>query len=140
MRQSARVTAGEPELHCWCPTCQLPTRVRVPLHIGSPSGPPAGLLEICPGCGTGHDRPSVTAADAPRERRRPLVQLAHAVHGRACRRRARPATGCAHDTCPWPGLHRNQHTMAGDDGTWTFLFCTRRHMRAWADQHHFTLQ
>lgn len=140
MLRAPQILAGEPQLHCWCPVCQLPSRVRVPLHIGSLGTPPASVLEICPGCGTGHDRPSVniTAPDAPRGWH-PLTALAHALHAWACRRRGLAAIGCAHRDCRWPGLYRHQHQMTGEDGTWRFLFCTRRHKRAWLAENHFHL-
>ena len=126
------VVAGEPELHAWCAVCQAATRVRVPLHIGSLGAPLAGVLEICPGCGTGHDRPSVNVAAAPRQCRRALVALAHAVHRRHCERQGRPAVGCAHADCPWPGLYRHQIEIPGDDGMWRLFFCRNRHRRTWA--------
>lgn len=135
------LVAGEPELYCWCPVCQMPTRLRVPLHLGDTSTPAAAVLEICPGCGTGHNRPSVTVADTPRERRPygPLIALARTVHRWACERRGRRALGCAHRDCHWPGLWRNQFEMTGDDGTWRYVFCTSRHRRAWAVDHRIRL-
>lgn len=132
MRRTRAVHAGEPQLHCWCPVCHLPSRVRVPLHISGLGTAPAAVLEICPGCGTGHDRPNVTLTDPPKERRRPLVAAAHTVHQWVCRRRGQPSVGCAHRDCPWPGLYRHRHEMPGEDGTWHLFFCTRRHRRAWA--------
>jgi hypothetical protein len=141
VRRAPRIVAGEPELHRWCPVCQLPSRVSVPLHLDHLGAPPAGVLEICPGCGTGHDRPSIATAiaDQPGPHRRLLPAVAHAIHARLCRRRGQRAVGCAHRDCPWPGLYRNQRQMVGEDGTWRFLFCTRRHLRAWARDYQFTL-
>lgn len=132
MRRTPTIVAGEPDLHAWCPVCQLPTRVRVPLHLGHTGGQPTAVLEICPGCGTGHDRPSIAVTEPPRERRRPLVAAVHAAHQWACRRRGRPSLGCAHRDCPWPGLYRKQHAIPGEDGTWRLFFCSKRHRRAWA--------
>lgn len=140
MRRPPQIVAGEPELHTWCPTCQMPTRVRVPLHHVSLGTSPDAVLEICPGCGTGHDRPALTIVPTPRATMgNPLVAAAHTLHARLCRRHGRRALGCAYRDCRWPGLYRNQHQMPGDEGVWRFLFCTRRHRRAWARENHFTL-
>lgn len=141
MLRSHVIVAGEPELHTWCPVCLLPTRVRVPLHIGAVSGPPAALLEICPGCGTGHDRPSINAAAAPRRpRQRNLVlAVAHAVHRWVCRRRGRISRVCAHGDCRLPGLYRHEHTISTDEGTWRYVFCIARHRRAWGAAHGITI-
>jgi hypothetical protein len=133
--RTPEIVAGDPELHCWCRVCQMPSRVRIPLHLDAVSTMPAAVLEICPGCGTGHDRPSVTAMPLPRERISPLVAAAHTVNRWFQRRRGRPALGCAHRDCPWPGTYRHQHEMLGDEGRWTYHFCTRRHRAAWAADH-----
>lgn len=139
MRSSREIVAGEPELHCWCPVCQIPSRVRVPLYLDTTGTDPVAVLEICPGCGTGHDRPSVSVSPTPRPRPRPLVALAHAVHARLCRRRGLRALGCAHRDCPWPGQYRHKHQLLGDEGTWSYLFCTKRHRTAWAADHQLRL-
>ena len=129
------IVAGEPEYHCWCATCGTPTRLRIPLHAGTTAGPVVNVLEVCPGCGTGHDRPSVTITRAPRERQRrghPLARLARALHGRMCARKGLRPLGCAHGDCRWPGLYRHEHAIEGEDGTWRYLFCRKSHQRAWA--------
>ena len=133
MRRSPTIVAGEAELNCWCSVCQLPTRLRVPLHINGPGTAPAGVLEICPGCGTGHDRPSVVVAASPQQKphRHPLVALAHAAHRWLCGRRGLVPRVCAHRDCRWPGLHRHEHTIRTDEGAWRYVFCTDRHRRAW---------
>jgi hypothetical protein len=135
------VVAGEPTLHQWCPVCRLPSRVRVTLHIGDRRAPVAGVLEICPGCGTGHDRPSVAMTRPEREPRpwRPLVGLAWGVHRWACGRRGVRPLDCAHGDCRWPGRYRHEHEIAGEDGTWRYLFCSDRHRRAWAAEHRIRL-
>lgn len=134
------IVAGDPQLHCWCPVCQLPSRVRVPLHLHTVDSAPAAVLEICPGCGTGHDRPSVAISPLPREPVRPLVAAAHALSRWIHKRRGLPALGCAHGDCPWPGRYRRQHEMPGEDGLWRYLFCTARHRRQWAADHLIRLQ
>lgn len=133
----ADIVAGEPELHSWCPVCLLSIRLRIPLHFGDVGGPLAAVLEICPGCGTGHDRPSVTATAAPRQplQWNPLLAVAHAAHRWVCGRTGRISRVCAHGDCRWPGLYRHEHTIAGDEGTWRYVFCTRRHHNAWAARH-----
>lgn len=137
MGRTVHVVAGEPDLNCWCPVCQLPIRLRVPLHLDDTSGTSVGVLEICPGCGTGHDRPSTTVSPAPaRQRRaiprRPLLATVRAVHRWACRRSGRIPRLCAHGDCQRPGLYRHEHAIEADEGTWRYVFCTRRHRRAWA--------
>ena len=141
MRRPLHIAAGEPELHQWCSVCQLPTRVRVPLHIGSVGAPVAAVLEICPGCGTGHDRPSVAVADVPRQPREwhPVVAAAHVVHRWACRRRGLASRVCAYGACRWPGLYRNEHSIEGDEGQWRYVFCTGRHQRRWAAENYIVL-
>lgn len=141
MGRTLHVVAGEPELHTWCHVCQLPTRVRIPLHIGNPAGPSVSVLEICPGCGTGHDRPSVNVTAAPRAPRQwhPLLAIAHAAHRWVCGRTGRISRPCAHGDCRLPGLYRHEHTIGTDDGTWRYVFCTRRHRRAWAVQHRIVI-
>src|SRR5262252_1721482 len=94
------VTAGEPELGAWCPVCLAPTRLRVPLQQGSQD---VGTLEVCPGCGTGYDRPSVVVtASSSRERgpRHPVAAMARLAHRWACQRRGLPELACAHGDCP----------------------------------------
>lgn len=129
------IVVGDPELHCWCPVCGAPTRMRIPLHLDVVGSTPTAVLEICPGCGTGHDRPSVAVTPVPRQRTSPVVAAAHAVNRWLQRRHGRPALGCAHRDCPWPGRHRHQHEMTGDEGRWTYHFCTGRHRIAWAADH-----
>jgi hypothetical protein len=119
--------------------CRLPSRIRIPLHIGSLTAAVAGVLEICPGCGTGHDRPAVTATSTPLPRVNPVVRIAHGVHAWWCRRRGVKPLGCAHGACPWPGRYGHVHVMAGDEGTWRYVFCSRRHRRAWAIEHRIRL-
>lgn len=137
--RSPAIIAGDPELHCWCPVCQLPSRLRIPLHLGAVSTTPAAVVEICPGCGTGHDRPSVTTTALPRERINPIVAAAHTLSRWIHRRRGLPAVGCAHRDCPWPGRYSLAHEMVGDEGLWRYLFCTKRHRRAWAANHRIPL-
>lgn len=137
------ITAGEPELRAWCSVCQLPTRLRLPLHAGDLTGPVVAVLEICPGCGTGHDRPSVNLVPVPRGPRQregnPLTRLARHAHARICRRSGRPALACAYADCQWPGLHRNTAEVPGDDGTWRYVFCRPSHKRRWAAEHAIVL-
>lgn len=136
------VTAGEVERNAWCPVCLAPTRLRVHLEQ---AGRPAGVLEICPGCGTGHDRASVAVTPGAGERpTRPrpgnsVAALACRVHRWACRRRGRIAVECAHGDCPWPGLWWHVHRMSGGEGEWSYLFCRPSHRRAWAAGHGLTL-
>lgn len=132
-RRSVTVTAGEVEHHTWCAVCQAPMRLRVPLIQ---RGQQVATLEVCPGCGSGHDRAYAGVTPAPRTHPLPsLPRLARSLHGWRCRRKSRPALECAHGDCPWPGLWRNVLEMDGDDGTWKFLFCTRRHRSHWAREH-----
>ncbi len=140
-RHRVTIVAGEPEFHCWCQVCQTPTRVRIPLHHRTTASPAVNVLEMCPGCGTGHDRPSVNVTRPPRERSRGhlLARLARALHGRACARRGLRALGCAHQDCQWPGLYRHEHSIPGEDGTWRYMFCRASHRRAWAEANRLVL-
>lgn len=123
------VQVGEPELNCWCHTCQLPIRLRVALSCGPH---PAGWLEICPGCGAGHAQPHVSL-QAPA----PEPWWRRSLH--ALRSARQPSTGCAYGSCRRRGRARHQHQMPGDDGMWRYLFCTARHKRAWATGHRMRL-
>jgi hypothetical protein len=53
------IAAGEPELACWCAVCLTPTQLRVDLTV---DGEIVAILEICPGCGTGHPNPTVPSS------------------------------------------------------------------------------
>lgn len=134
------IIAGGITLHAWCNPCQAPTRIRIPLHLGSTASPAVNVLEVCPGCGTGHDRPNVEVTPAREAPRGHLIaRLARALHARSCRRKGRLALGCAYGDCQWPGLWRLEHAMDGDEGTWRYLFCTKRHRRSWAADHQLRL-
>jgi hypothetical protein len=133
--ETLTVTAGDVEHHAWCAACQSPTRLRIPLAL---AGQPAGTLEVCPGCGTGHDRAYAGVTPAPKGPRtlpHPVAALAKAAHGYACRRSGVPALECAHGDCPWPGLWRHVLELDGEDGTWRYVFCSLRHCRRWAAEH-----
>lgn len=132
------ITAGEPEHGLWCQVCQDATRVRVPLFA---DGVPAGGIEFCPGCGTGHDKPGVYAVPqmpvipATRYARDTgpwLPRLARSLHRRACKRSGMIATECAYGQCRWPGLWRNVLEVPGDEGTWRYVFCRASHRELWA--------
>lgn len=152
------IAAAEPETGAWCPVCLMPSRVRIPLHDGATDGPLVATLEVCPGCGTGHDRPSATVTTGILGRKgkdrnhslepgggtqsagltysgHPVVVFASKLHALACRRKGLPALECAHGDCHWPGLWRHEHAIDGDEGTWRYVFCRRSHKRAWAAEH-----
>lgn len=99
----------------WCVNCQLPTRLYVPLHDGSPTGPLLGVLEVCPGCGANHATPSVTVTPPSRRWLR--------------RRREGPL--CAFGDCQRPGNADCTHKLRGDEGTTTYLFCKPAHRNTW---------
>lgn len=140
-RRSVTITAGEPQQGAWCPVCLMHTRLRVPLR--SATGSPLGTLEICPGCGTGHDRYSASITPPSRRRwrlpRHPLAGTARAVHGWRCARHGTQALECAYGDCPWPGLPRHTTAVEGDGGTWRYVFCRRTHRRAWAQENGIAL-
>lgn len=135
--------AGEPEFYLWCAVCQDSTRVRVRLRANSL---PAGCLEMCAGCGSGHDRPGVYLVDQTGlEPATPMAadQAAPAFLARikayaswlaaAVTRRARPRRSvCAYGDCWLPGRRSVSYSMPGEEGTWTYRFCTKRHRVAWA--------
>jgi hypothetical protein len=134
------ITAGEAIRHTWCPICQEPWRVRIPLLV---NGEPCGGIEVCPGCGSVHDKPGVyITPPAPDTPGAPLTapgattpllpRLACTLHSRRCRRKGLRSPGCALGDCPWPGLWRHAVPFDEDDGVTTYLFCRKRHKRAWA--------
>jgi hypothetical protein len=132
--EPVRITAGEPEHGAWCAVCQLPTRLRVPLFTG-PATRPSAVLEICPGCGSGHDQSAAYIEPVPETAAVAKVRWRHAVaaalHRRACERNGLIPRDCAWGDCPWPGLWRNEVSMEGEDGTWRYVFCRKAHQRRW---------
>jgi hypothetical protein len=125
------ITAGEPEQGAWCPVCLLPTRLRVPLFA---DGRPCGGLEICPGCGTGHDRPAsyVTPA-APQDRivafqatQPPAGWLRNLLH-------RGDGPGCAFGNCRRGGSRKHEYVIPADEGTYRYWFCRNAHRDAWCE-------
>jgi len=117
------ITAGDCEPHTWCGTCQAPSRVRLNLHDGTPGGPLLAVVEVCPGCGSNHATPRVEVVPASPG----LIARLRSAGQRD------PAELCAHGDCrkrAEPGI---THSIAGDEGTWTYRFCSRPHRQAWAD-------
>lgn len=124
-----------PSERTWCEPCQLPSRMRVPVHDGTPSGPMLGVLELCASCGGGTTAPHITITPPlPGVRRGPAVWLARKAHGLACRRNGVPALACAYGDCQWPGLWRREYAISGDEGTTRYVFCRRGHQQAWRAQ------
>jgi len=121
------------EDHAWCPVCQAPWRVRVPLLLG---GKPVGTVEACPGCGSNHAQPSVTVTPAPRQPlrlpRHPLAAAASALHRWRCSKDGLTSPGCAYESCRWPGRWGCTYEVSADDGVYRYLFCGPRHRAAWA--------
>lgn len=123
-RQSVTVVAGECEPHTWCGNCQAATRVRLALHDGSPSGPPLAVIEVCPGCGANHATPNVSVTPEP-----------PSLLGRLRRTPRDESAVCAFGDCRKTGKREHAHEVVGDEGTWTYVFCSGKHKRAWADAH-----
>lgn len=126
------ITAGEPEPGAWCPVCLEPWRLRIPLFL---NGELSTVLEICPGCGTGHDKSAaytvpVTHGPEPE----PLPPSRRQRLAASIRERLRPADErdqCGYGTCPRRASDRHCHVLAYDEGRMTFRFCGERHRRAW---------
>ena len=122
------ITYGDPETGAYCSRCQAPTRLRLPVFA---DGRPAGGLEICPGCGTGHDRPAAYAIgppDAPEPPEPPPVPLYERLTARLRRE--------DHGTCERAHCARKARRTAydWDDGygtAITYWFCRRAHRAAW---------
>jgi hypothetical protein len=121
----------------WCATCQLPTRLRIPLHAGSQDGQLLAELEVCPGCGANHATPMITVTQKQRHRfslRHPVASVATAVNRADCEARGVPAAGCAYGDCPMPGSWDTTWVLREDIGTTTYLFCRPDHKTAWLQE------
>jgi len=131
------IVAGETLASSWCGTCQLPTRVRVPLHDRSPDGQLLAVLELCPGCGANHATPMITVTQ-PRRRwfslRHPAAAVATAVNRRDCETRGLTPAGCAYGDCPMPGSWDETWRLREDEGTTVYLFCKPGHRQAWLQE------
>jgi hypothetical protein len=129
------ITAGETVTSTWCATCQLPTRLRIPLHASSPAGPLLAVLELCPGCGANHATPMITVTPVPRRRwfrlRHPVASVATVIARQDCEARGVPPAGCAHGDCPMPGSWDCTWKLREDEGTTTYLFCKPAHRTEW---------
>lgn len=125
------ITAGEPEGGIWCQPCQQPSRWGIPLFL---DGQPAGGLELCLGCGTGHDRPGryiVTAeggAAAPEAAREPLTARLRLP------RRKRPGGLCEHSHCARQARMVLHHWSDGWGDSRDYFFCSRRHRTMWREE------
>ena len=131
------IVAGEPRHGVWCPACNEPVRVRVPLHIGHLQAPVAAYLEVCALCGHSYIPALPVVALVPQthpwwhRRPRPVLAAAWRVHRRLAARDHRPAAGCALGACPRPGWHACCWFQRTDDGVIRWVFCGRRHRRQW---------
>jgi hypothetical protein len=131
------IAAGATALAGWCATCQLPTRVTVPVHAGTPGGPLLGTVELCPGCGANHATPMVTVTPARRGRfrfRHPVASVAAMAARHDSEARGLPAVECAYGDCPMPGSWDRTWRMQEDAGTTTWLFCKPAHRTAWLEE------
>jgi hypothetical protein len=136
-RRTVTIAAGETELATWCATCQLPTRVRVPLYDGSAAGPLLAVFELCPGCGANHATPMIAVTPVKRGRlslRHPVAAAANAANRRDCEARGVPAVECAYGDCRMPGLWDCTWKLREDEGTTTYLFCKDAHKTAWLEE------
>lgn len=112
-----------------------PWRLRIPLFA---DGELATVLEICPGCGTGHDKSAaytVPVAEGPQpEPVTPRLPLPYRLIA-AMRERCRPAdetAQCAYGSCRRRARDRHCHVLPVEDGTIRYRFCRNAHRRAWA--------
>jgi hypothetical protein len=128
------ISYGEVTYGAWCAVCQKDSRLRLALFA---DGQPAGGLEICPGCGTGHDKPGAYITPeppgpvvSPPPRGRGLIASLTALVPRrdpdapVCARRhcAKRSRDVAHD---W------------DDGAGVsiaYRFCSKRCRHAWREE------
>jgi hypothetical protein len=130
------ITAGETVTATWCATCQLPTRIRVPLHDRSPDGQLLAVLELCPGCGANHATPMITVTQ-PRRRfslRHPVAAGGPPGYLRDSEARGQGPAGCAYGDCLMPGSWDETWRLREDEGTTTYLFCKAAHRTAWLEQ------
>jgi hypothetical protein len=129
------ITAGDPETGLWCPVCLVDSRLRIPLYL---DGEHAGGIEICPGCGTGHDRPGAYITPEPPG---PVVSPPPRGRGLTARlaallsRRPPDAPVCDRQHC---AKHSRQVVHDWTDGagsSLTYRFCSKRCRKAWRTQH-----
>ena len=137
MRQPV-IVAGDVTDGVWCPPCQAPLRIRVPLHIGGAGRPAVTYLDFCASCGTGYmpARPAVAeAVRAPGSwRPRPVLAALWGAHRWSSKRAGRAPRACAYRACERPGWHDCAFLAPADLGRVRYVFCGRRHRAAWARQ------
>lgn len=123
-QRSVTIVAGDCEPHTWCAVCQAATRVRLALHDGDPAGPLLAVVEVCPGCGANHATPMVSVTAGP-----------PSLLGRLRRTARDESAVCAFGDCRKTGKRGYGHEVVGDEGTWRYVFCSDKHLRAWAQAH-----
>ena len=134
-----RLAAGAVVTGRWCPRCDAPLRVAVPVHAGTPGGALLATIEVCAGCGEGHIPavPVVTiSAPSRREARlRVWLRIQWWLHGREAARAGHPVTGCAVPECRRPGWWDCAWYESVDGGRVRWVFCGRRHRSQWLAAH-----
>lgn len=129
----AVIVAGDLVDGVWCPSCNAPVRIRIPLHLGDTSYPPAAHLEVCGSCGLAYmpARPVVEIVPARWHWPRLIIAAAWWWHRRRSARYGIPAVGCAKPGCPRPGWYECMWFETVDDGRIRWMFCSARHRRQW---------
>lgn len=130
------IVTGETVHGVWCPPCNAPVRVRVPLHFGSIAAPVAAHLEVCASCGHRYIPALPVVELVPQRypwwrRARPVTGLLWAVNRRLAARDGRQAQACAYEACRRPGWWTCCWFAQVEFGTVRWVFCGRRHRAKW---------
>lgn len=136
---SARLplTAGETRPDVWCEPCSANVAIRIPLHYGDVGRPVIAHLTVCASCGTRYlpSVPVATLAARPWRIPNPVLAVLWTVHRRASAKRGVRPVPCAYGDCRRPGWRDCSYAEPVDGGVVTWMFCGKRHRRAWTVQH-----
>jgi hypothetical protein len=129
-----RVTEG-----VWCPTCNAPVRIRIPVHNRGRHYPPLADIEVCASCG--HHYMPISAAVATITRRswqfriRPWDALLWWIHETSLWRHGRQPVECGYGDCHRPGWWDCAWIEQVDFGNLRHGFCSGKHRRQWLAEH-----
>ncbi len=129
------IVAGDLVDGVWCPDCNAPVRIRIPLHHGHTDGPPAAHLEVCVSCGH-HYIPAIPVVEVIPQgsswhRPRPVLAWLWWLHRRQSARDGRHPAACAYGECKRPGWVSCCWFESVEFGTVRWVFCGRRHRARW---------
>jgi hypothetical protein len=125
------ITAGDPETGLWCPVCLVDTRLRIPLYL---DGEQAGGIEICPGCGTGHDKPGAYITPEPPGPVASPPPRGRGLITRLLNRRAQDAPVCERQHCAKRSRQVVHDWTDGAGSSLSYWFCSKRCRKAWRSE------